>query len=354
MLGNEIRSPCRPRGFAPLRGPARRRDAFRHAEDPRDGHVLRRPRRGRLPLARDRNRSEGQGVERGSERSHACVPGPPARPGGAECADRASRHDAPALHRRSRRAGRQDLRRVLRSRQETAGVDRPPAVAHEHRRDASDRRPERHRSDRPHGIRLVRPLARRQQARRLPLGGRKRVGHASRLRRRDGQGDRRRDPAGTGGHGRRKRRLDRGFQRPLVHALSPRGRAAEGGPRLPPASLFPRARPAGRRGPVRLRQGPAAHRRDLPAREQGRTPPPRPGPERRQRRLRALRPPGRRRELAKREHVRRRPHRRALRPGRLDLGDLEERRPAPARPEDPRRQPDAGRGARRAGPARRR
>ena len=76
-------------------------------------------------------------------------------------------------------------------------------------------------------------------------------------------------------------------------------------------------------------------------------------PERRQRRLRALRPARRRGGMAEREHVRRRHRRRAFRPGRLDLGDLEEGRAAPERPAasrgrpHPRRGPDRSRAARR-------
>ena len=68
------------------------------------------------------------------------------------------------------------------------------------------------------------------------------------------------------------------------------GERAEGGPRLLPAGLVPRARHAGRAGPLRVRQGAAAHRGDLPARERGRPAAPRARPERRQRRLLALRP----------------------------------------------------------------
>ena len=200
-------------GFAPLRRPGRRRDAARHAEDPRVGHVPRRPRRRRLPLARERRRSEGQGVERRPERPRPCVPRPPAGHRGPPRAHRAPAHGPARLDRRPRSAGGKVLRRLSGSGPQAAAVDRPPAVAHEHGGDADARRPERHRSDRPHDVRLVRPVARRQQARRLPLGRRKRGGHAPRLRRRDGQGDRRRDSARAGGHRRRKRHVDRGFAR---------------------------------------------------------------------------------------------------------------------------------------------
>ena len=77
-----------------------------------------------------------------------------------------------------------------------------------------------------------------------------------------------------------------------------------------------------------------------------------PGPERRQRRLRRLLPPRRRDGLAAPQHVRRRPHRGALRSGRIHLGDLEEGRSEKARPPNPRPQSRARRRANRAGPAR--
>ncbi len=303
----------------------------RHAADPGDGHVPRREGRRRLPLARERRRSEGRGVERRAERARARRFSTPARP--RRRSPRGSSSSSPRAPRRSIRPSSAAGRRspcapIPPAKQQPWIVLLPSLAATDGMRAVVDPNvldPTGHTAfdwfvPSPDGSRIAVSLSQ---------GG----SEAGTLHVFDVATGRETGdviPRVQTGHGRRQRRLDRGRQGPLLHALSPRGRAAEGGPRLLPAGLLPRARHARsedryafgkdlpRIAEISLRSSDDG-RRHLAAR-----------PERRQRRLRALRPPGGRRDLADVSTFADGIVAARFGRGRLDLGDLEEGRAAPA------------------------